>query len=404
MCAKSKGFFGLRRGSTKSLTYSVYGGQQVTKERIAYMTNPQSYDQGSQRALFAAAAKFYSRMKVVLDHSWEGIKYGTPSQSEFMRLAIKSGIGSSLEKGASAYPLNYPISRGTLPSIAWVGLPHIPQTSIGAKFASKLQISAFTESVSTFADNNNLENGDQISFVYAEILDGEMHPILLRMVIDTNAGSVGTLVAQRVYPGGRVQSTTPSEVFSIVGGYLSVYTGMLLGVVANATWVLSRFDGVQWLRSDSDFTLLEEENAGAGIPSYTKQTSAGTAVEDSGKFLNEGETKYGVVRKIVTKALTIGGEQKTVNASIDIACKFVKNADGSVSRKLMHDIEENVMGEIGNGAYGYILAGALVEGAAEDDLIVTADYVQLAAGEEWESQSTTLADFRNAIAFQFATT
>lgn len=402
--AKSKGFFGLRRGSTKSLTFSIYNGAQVTKDRIAFMSNPQTYDQGSQRALFAAAAKFYARMKSVLDHSWEGVKYGTPSQSEFMRLAIKSGIGSSLEKGASAYPLNYPISRGTLPSIAWVGLPHIPQLSVAAKFASKLEITSFNESVETFAKNNNLENGDQISFVYAEILNGEMNPILLRMVIDTSAATIANLVAQRVYTGGRIVSTTPSEVFQVVNGYLSVYDGMLEGVVANATWVLSRFDGAKWLRSDSDFTLIEEENAGAGIQSYTKQTSTGTSVEDSGKFLNEGETKYATIRKLVTKTITINEQKKSVSANIDVACKFVKNADGSVTRYLLHDIEESVMGEIGNGSYGYILAGAVVEGAAEDDLIVKEDDVKLAAGEQWEQQNTTVADFRNATAFQFATT
>ena len=402
--AKSKGFFGLRRGSTKSLTYSVYNGLQVTKERIAYMTNPQSYDQGSQRALFAAAAKFYARMKAVLDHSWEGIKYGTPSQSEFMRLAIKSGVGTSLEKGASAYPLNYPISRGTLPSIAWIGLPHIPQLTVAAKFASKLEITSFNESVETFANNNNLENGDQISFVYAEIVNGEMNPILLRMVIDTSAATIANLVAQRVYAGGRIVSTTPSELFQVVSGYLSVFDGMLEGVVANATWVLSRFDGAKWLRSDSDFTLLDEENAGAGIPSYTKQSGTGNIVEDSEKFLNEGETKYATIRKLVTKTITINEKPKSVSANIDVACKFVKNADGSVTRYLLHDIEESVMGDIGNGSFGYVLAGAVVEGAAEDDLIVKEDDVKLAAGEQWEAQNTTVADFRNAIAYQFATT
>lgn len=402
--AKSKGFFGLRRGSTKSLTFSIYNGAQVTKDRIAYMSNPQSYDQGTQRAIFSAAAKFYSRMKSVLDHSWEGIKYGTPSQSEFMRLAIKAGIGTSLEKGASAYPLNYPISRGTLPSIAWVGLPHIAQTSIGAKFASKLQITGMGESVETFANNNGLENGDQISFVYAEIVNGEMHPILLRMVINTSVDEVDNLVAQRVYPGGRVQNTSPSEVFGIEGGYLTVNANMLEGVVANATWVLSRFDGANWLRSDSDFTLLDEENAGAGIPSYTKKSGAGNIVEDSEKFLNEGETTYGVVRRLVTKTLTIGEQQKTVNANIDIACKFVKEADGSVTRYLMADAENHVLGEINPGAYGFVLAGALVEGAAESDLIIVEDDVRNAAGEEWVEEPYTISDFRNATAFQFATT
>lgn len=402
--AKSKGFFGLRRGSTKSLTYSIYNGQQVTKERIAYMTNPQSYDQGTLRAIFAAAAKFYARMKQVLDHSWEGIKYGTPSQSEFMRLAIKAGIGTSLEKGASAYPLNYPISRGSLPSIAWVGLPPIAQTTIAARFASALKIEdVLSDNVSTFVQSNGLNNGDQISFVGAEIVGGEMRPVLLRMVIDTSVTAFEDLPVQRVYAGGRIQNTNAGEVFSAVGGYLSISNTLMTGVVNNSTWVLSRYDGAKWLRSDADFTLMDEENAGAGIPSYTKQSGAGNIVEDSEKFLNEGETTYGVVRRLVTKTVNVGVEQKTVNANIDIACKFVKEADGSVTRYLMADAENHVLGEIAPGAYGFVLAGALVEGAAESELIIIEDDVRNAAGEEWEETAYTISDFRNATAFQFAT-
>lgn len=402
--AKSKGFFGLRRGSTKSLTFSIYAGQQVTKDRIAYMTNPQTYDQGSQRALFAAAAKFYSRMKVVLDHSWEGIKYGTPSQSEFMRLAMKSGIGSSLVKGASAYPFNYPIARGTLPSIAWDGLPKIAQTSLAARFASHLEITSLQDTVTSFVQANGLADNDQISFVGAEVVNGIMTPILVRMVIDTSIETVEQLKAQRVYANGRVQNTVPAEVFSVVGGYLSINANMFIGVVNNCTWVLSRYDGANWLRSNADFGLLDEENAGAGIASYTKQSTTGNAVEDSTKFLNEGETKYGVVRKLVTKTITIGEEEKTVYANVDVACKFVKNADGSVSRWLMSDTGDHVMGEIGNGAYGYVLAGALVEGAPESELIVNSEDITLAAGEDFYSENITLSDFRNATAFQFATT
>lgn len=402
--AKSKGFFGLRRGSTKSLTFSIYNGQQVTKDRIAYMSNPQSYDQGTQRAIFAGAAKFYARMKQVLDHSWEGIKYGTPSQSEFMRLAIKAGVGTSLEKGASAYPLNYPISRGSLPTIAWVGLPHIPQTSIAARFASMLSLNALQQTVASFASNNGLVNGDQISFVAAEIVNGVMRPVLLRMVINTAIDKVVDLDVQRVYADGRVDTLPADEVLTSVGGYLSIANFIMTGVVSNATWVLSRYDGAHWLRSDADFTLLDEENAGAGIPSYTKQSGTGNIVEDSEKFLNEGETTYGVVRRLVSKTLTIGEEQKVVNANINIACKFVKEADGSVTRYLMADNENHVLGEIAKGAFGFVLAGELVEGAAESDLIIVEDDVRNAAGEEWVEESYTISDFRNATAFQFATT
>lgn len=57
--AKSTSFFGLRKGSTKSQTYSVLRGQQITKDRVSEVANPKTTSQMQQRALFATAVKFY---------------------------------------------------------------------------------------------------------------------------------------------------------------------------------------------------------------------------------------------------------------------------------------------------------------------------------------------------------
>lgn len=57
--AISKSYFGLRRGSTKSQTFSVLKGQQITKDRVSQVSNPKSTRQMTQRALFATAVKFY---------------------------------------------------------------------------------------------------------------------------------------------------------------------------------------------------------------------------------------------------------------------------------------------------------------------------------------------------------
>ena len=47
--AKSKSFFGLRRGSTKSLTFQVLDGVQITKDRVSEVKNPRSVSQMKQR-------------------------------------------------------------------------------------------------------------------------------------------------------------------------------------------------------------------------------------------------------------------------------------------------------------------------------------------------------------------
>ena len=70
--AKSEGYFGLRRGSTKSHTYQVSDGQQITKDRVGTPKNPRSIRQMTQRCLLATIGSAYRAMKSVCDHSFEG--------------------------------------------------------------------------------------------------------------------------------------------------------------------------------------------------------------------------------------------------------------------------------------------------------------------------------------------
>lgn len=83
--AQSKSFFGLRKGSTKSLTFSVYNGKQVTKDRVIQVKNPRSSLQMKQRAIMATAVKAYSAMKEICDHSNETLPYGQKTMNWFIR-------------------------------------------------------------------------------------------------------------------------------------------------------------------------------------------------------------------------------------------------------------------------------------------------------------------------------
>ena len=77
--AKSKSFFGLRTGSTKSLTFQVYRGQQITKDRVYRVSNPRTEGQMAQRALIPIVAAARSALKGLVDHSFEGVPYGEAS-------------------------------------------------------------------------------------------------------------------------------------------------------------------------------------------------------------------------------------------------------------------------------------------------------------------------------------
>lgn len=120
--AQSKSFFGLRRGSTKTLTFSVYNGKQVTKDRVTDVKNPRSSIQMIQRAVMATALRGYSALKEICDHSFEGISYGQKSMNYFVANNARiirnaaAGVNLSLFKGNSVSNA-YIISEGTLPAI-----------------------------------------------------------------------------------------------------------------------------------------------------------------------------------------------------------------------------------------------------------------------------------------------
>lgn len=120
--AQSKSFFGLRRGSTKTLTFSVYNGKQVTKDRVTGVKNPRSSMQMKQRAIMATAMRGYSALKEICDHSFEGITYGQKSMNYFvsenarMIRAAAPNVNLSLSKGNSVSNA-YIISKGSLPEV-----------------------------------------------------------------------------------------------------------------------------------------------------------------------------------------------------------------------------------------------------------------------------------------------
>lgn len=121
--AQSKSFFGLRTGSTKTLTFQVLNGKQITKDRVYNVKNPQTLAQMQQRALMATAVTAYSKMKAICDHSFEGVQVGAKTMGEFIKnnLAILSEalptINVTEYKSQTFAENQYMVSKGTLPPV-----------------------------------------------------------------------------------------------------------------------------------------------------------------------------------------------------------------------------------------------------------------------------------------------
>lgn len=116
--AKSKSFFGLRTGSTKSLTFQVYRGQQITKDRVTRISNPRTHSQMIQRALVPIVAASRAALKGLVDHSFEGVAYGDQSLKMFNSLNLKAGALNVASFSPNGYSnpgfANLIVSRGTI--------------------------------------------------------------------------------------------------------------------------------------------------------------------------------------------------------------------------------------------------------------------------------------------------
>lgn len=144
--AKSKSFFGLRRGSTKSLTFSVLNGQQVTKDRVYGGKNPRSLAQMIQRMCLATSSAAYAQMKQIVDHSFEGISYGANTMAEFIKVNTKL-IKADYNGAAGDFGFNpygdrglkvgaYQMSKGTATTLVQsIFAPTINNHSFGVSIA-----------------------------------------------------------------------------------------------------------------------------------------------------------------------------------------------------------------------------------------------------------------------------
>ena len=121
--AKSKSFFGLRTGSTKSLTFQVYRGEQITKDRVYRVSNPRTEAQMTQRALIPIVAAARSALKGLVDHSFEGVAYGEASLKEFSKQNLRAGALS-----VTSYSPNGVSNAGFADLIVSNGSINVPYT------------------------------------------------------------------------------------------------------------------------------------------------------------------------------------------------------------------------------------------------------------------------------------
>lgn len=166
--AKSKGFFGLRSGSTKNFTFSELNGQQITKERVYKVKNPRTLQQMRQRMVMATVSAAYSYLKEICDHSFEGFGVGSPCMGEFMRLnldALKAKaqndaavVAFNAFQDKNINPVPFMVSKGSLNEI-------VPTIEKGKLSWSTPKKNADTTTAEGIYAALGLNKGDMVTFI-----------------------------------------------------------------------------------------------------------------------------------------------------------------------------------------------------------------------------------------------
>lgn len=333
---------------------------QGERTYVASVANPKTLGQAMQRVKMAPAVAFYRAFKnEILDHSFEGIKYGGRSHARFMKLAMNMQSGFPfVEKGDGVLaPGNYVMAEGSLNGIPFdlstETLINVPSMAV--------------ESGDTLADFSQflisqcpwIHNGDQITFAF--IIGGETikpYAFVHRIVLDTES------------------TTTMSSVLGSVtidqDGNVGVRFGSSAEPLAGAAIIVSRpsvsntSGAVSWQRSNSSFVVNTKNTSIVG--DFFSQATYEAAVRSymtasrevsSAWFLNQGKLK--------------AAQQQIPDAPLDFEVKLVAiqihNESSSIYGKYIAGIvdKQGTVKAIGGDGNTYCYVGVFGNAPSVDE-------------------------------------
>lgn len=296
--AKSKGFFGLRSGSTKNFTFSELNGQQITKERVYKVKNPRTLQQMRQRMVMATVSAAYSYLKEICDHSFEGFGVGSPCMSEFMRVnlnALKASAQNDAAKVAfNAFqdkkmnPVPVIVSQGSLSGFE-------PTMDGDDEFSIQFEHEvANLNSAELVYEAMGIKAGDLITFIVGageETDNGEYfgwapYPLaIIRLHADKN-GYVSNIANAFTIESNGVEEIALN--FDSTGNSIRIYTQ-----VENTEFgavILSRKTADKWLRSNAVMVV----DPYLAVPTVAKQLATYPVERDlilNGSGLAKGSSK-----------------------------------------------------------------------------------------------------------------
>ena len=291
--AQSKSFFGLRTGSTKSLTFQVLNGKQITKDRVYNVKNPQSIAQMQQRALMATAVTAYSRLKEICDHSFEGVEVGSKSMAEFIKMNLAKLSSKAPNVNLTEYKSgvyadnNYIVSKGSL-------VPPVIENN-GDKIAIKTGVTCVSEGVTwgSIAASLGIKKGGMLTFMVVgggqcSWLRIKFNDAMWSTKIEINKSNISQLTQLNAIEGNSLEfdsmlKITPNE----TDNDKLEFTVSIVANESVAALISEKTEGV-WKRSSAELVGSIEFMYDAAFATYPINTTL---------LLNGGKMSSNVISK-----------------------------------------------------------------------------------------------------------
>lgn len=261
----------------------------VAREYVAEVKNPKTRQQAIQRMRMLPAQLFYRAFRELLDHSWQGIKYGGRSYAHFMKVALadKTITIPFLLKGTTDFvPGEYPVSQGSLAPLAVVG--EFEEAS-GAVFNIDMTnypsggdptVKDFSEHL--ISNNEGFKEGDFLTFVYVLRSGETFTPGFFRIQLsETNMNLMDE------YPI-KISMTTEGHQLSVYG-WPQKNTVSAIAIIhsrkpAEGSTVWQRSNAIMAVADDAISNYVTTDAEEAAIASY--QSNAGNV--NAHWYLNGG--------------------------------------------------------------------------------------------------------------------
>ena len=292
--AQSKGFFGLRKGSTKSLTFSVLDGKQITKDRVYDVKNPRTEAQMRQRMLMTTIGAAYKTLRSIADHSFEGYSSGMQCMGQFnsrnlnrfkQAAAAKGSVAFNEYKDGDINPLPFILASGSLPGFAF----KFDETS-KLEIVGEKESAGFTTAEGIYAALG-VQRNDLITFCTVIGEGSTLNGVytykaerfnIVRLYCD-KSGAVSK-------PADAFTISTNNDQASIsmstAGNAITIKTGAAdFGAV-----IQSRKNDNGWLRSDAVMIVAEDVISGVKTANQLATYPVGTElILNNGPMANQGD-------------------------------------------------------------------------------------------------------------------